>query len=505
MTNIQARIESSQTKYIMTKSKEYLKSNSQIFTPIEIAKRMVDSIDKKFLNSLDEITILEPSAGCGILIFTVIDYILKNSNIKIIKIDGFETDLSVCKILKRNVNHIKNYFSNKYDVTLKIRIYNSNFITYNKENWTKKSSHKYDLIISNPPYKKINQTSDEAIIMNDLVYGQPNIYILFIAMSLKLLNPNGLYIVLSPRNYLNGTYSKKLRQFIFSKFSLTKIHFFEDRNLFGNVNQEVIISTFKNSKYNSNVQISTSNCNEFNISIKEILYNKDSLSIIIPRTLDDIKLFKKLSRLNYTINELNIKVCVGPIVQFRNLDDLSSENYNEKNAPLLVGKDIQENNQILYNERINVRKTHNKSVHLRNKNLIKNSNYLILRKVTAKDDKTLLISSVLKKDYFNHSHIALDNNLLYFANIDKSDMDLNVCYGLYCFITSIHFQNLYYMINGTHTINVSDVNSIKFPCITELKAIGNRLLKINSFTNETCTLIIDEFLQTKERILSKDN
>jgi len=46
---------------------------------------------------------------------------------------------------------------------------------------------KYDYIISNPPYFKIPKSDVRAQIARELVYGQPNIYSLFLGLSAKLL------------------------------------------------------------------------------------------------------------------------------------------------------------------------------------------------------------------------------------------------------------------------------------------------------------------------------
>lgn len=495
MIEILELIEQSQIDYINSTDKNYLKTHSQIFTPQEIAKKMIDSIDIEFLNSKSEITILEPAAGCGLLIFSIINHLLKNTNIKTIIIDAFENDINVYNILKVNMKNLKNKITSIYPIKLKINIYNDNFITFNSKNWQNKKSYKYDLIISNPPYKKINQTSTESVLMKSIIFGQPNIYLLFIAMSLKLLKPNGQYVVLSPRNYLNGTYSYKLREYIFNNFSLTKIYYFDKRNIFDSVNQEVIISTFISSKSDNKIHISTSEGFNFELSFKDLIYNDKLLSIIIPRTSNDLALLKKLLAFNCTLESLNIKVSVGPIVQFRNLDDLSAENYNKNYAPLLIGRDIQENNIILYNDRKKTRKTHNKSLKSNNRKLISNSNYLIVRKVTAKDDRKLITCAVLEKNYFNHAKLALDNNLLYFSNLDNSEMSLALCYGLYCFINSDQFQSLYYMINGTHTINVSDINSIKFPDINVLIELGNNIYNSNHFTSIYCTNLLNLLLK----------
>ena len=488
--------EKSQKYYLEKKDKDYLKNTSQFFTPYDTACKMISTINFKSFINHDTLYILEPSAGCGILIASLILHILENCNsIKKVHIDSYEYDYDVSNILCNNLKQLKQFINENSNLIFSYNVINDNFIEKNKNEWTKENGFKqYDIIISNPPYKKINQTSEEAIIMEDIVHGQPNIYTLFIAMSLKLLKPNGIYTVLSPRNYLSGEYSKKLRKFIFSNYSLTHIHSFNKRSMFKSVNQEVIISTFKNNSEIDDIIISFNGYDPFSVNFKNLIFDNNSLSILVPKKLEDILFFNNIKKLNYTLENLGLKISVGPIVQFRNKSDIRQDIYNANYAPLLISADIQSSNNIKYFERENKRKTHNKSVSSKNKYLIKNSNYLIIRKITAKDDIDLVVSCILDKNYFKHNYLGLDNNLLYIHNIDKSEMNLELCYGIYCFINSKQFKTLYFMINGTHTINVSDFNNIKFPSLSILVEIGKELMKIQNFTEDKCTKLMYKYI-----------
>ncbi|NOW92374.1 adenine-specific DNA-methyltransferase [Clostridium beijerinckii] len=494
MNEIIKKIEESQSKYLSSKKREYFKKNSQFFTPYDTAYKMISTIDFCNFENLTEIHILEPSAGCGILIAALLINIFeKLPNINTFYIDLYETDEDVVKILKKNLSLLKKNISN-LNIKIKFRVINKNFIIGNKNRWAKNNSDKYDIIISNPPYKKINQSSPEAVIMNELVYGQPNIYTLFIAMSLKLLKNNGIYTVLSPRNYLTGEYSTLLRKFIFNNYSLTNIHSFKRGVLFPTVNQEVIISTYSKSKRDT-VNISFNGFDRFQVKFKDIILNGDSLSICIPKTLDDMKILKAHSCLECHLNDLGFNLNVGPIVQFRNKEYLSQDMYSDSTAPLLIAPDIQGNNTIIYKKRENLRKTHNKSVLLDNRHLVKNHNYLLLRKVSTKNDQTLIVCAVNHKDYFQSEYLGFDNNLLYFYRLDNTSLSLEECYGLYCFINSSQFLSFYSIINGTHTINVTDFAKIRFPNYNTLTFLGKSILESANYTRENCTMLIKKYLK----------
>jgi adenine-specific DNA-methyltransferase len=486
----------SQDDYLNTRSKDYLKKNSQFFTPLNIADKMLDTIDKNYFESLDKIRILEPSAGCGILILKLVLYIVNNTNIKYIKIDAYEINKDLSIILKNNLRYLKEYLSVNATVSLKTRVYNENFILKNSSKWKLKNiSNGYNLIISNPPFRKINKISKEAIALNEIVFGQPNIYVLFIALCLKLLIHNGIYIFISPRNYLNGMYTEKLRKYAFTNFTLRNIHTFDNRNIFKFTNQEIIISTFVNNRDNSELIISHNGKFKYISTLNEILYDKKDYSLLIPKDKKDISLIKRLYNFKYNLAELGISISVGPIVQFRNEQYLSRNIYKKDFAPLLISKDIIDN-KITYYGRKNVLKTHNKSISTKAKNLIKNSNYLLLQKVMAKDDRDPIVAAVLKKDYLHHELLGLDNNILYFHRIDTSkELLLSECYGLFCYINSSYFQKLYLLINGNHTINISDFRNIKFPSLDLLNKMGNELIKINKLDKISCSNVFKKYLE----------
>lgn len=491
MNHLISKIQHQQNEYIKKQNKSFLKENSQFFTPLHIADKMISTLNIKKFADYREIDILEPSGGFGVLILSIVKEIIDKTDIVTINANIYELDKTIFYSLKENIQLLKNILKTKYRITLNYKIYNNDFITKNSSKWNGSVDCKlYDIIISNPPFNKINQTSKEALAMMDIVYGQPNIYTLFIGMSLKLLKEKGVYVVISPRNYLSGEYSKKLRPFIFENYRLTHIHSFDDRYIFRPVNQEVIISTYENSLKKDTIEISHNGSFSLKTNLDELIYDKEIFSLLIPKCKDDLDIINLFSKLKYSLSELDIKVSVGPVVQFRNSDYLSRGIYNNDFAPLLINNDIQDNNYINYIKRKNVRKTHNKSINILSRNLIRNSNYLILRKVTAKDDKNLLISAVLKKEWFKHKLLGLDNNLLYFHRLNKGlDLSLQECYGLYCYINSKYFKQFYSLINGTHTINVSDFNKISFPSISQLIKMGNQIMDSKDYSEFNCSNI----------------
>lgn len=490
-------IEQQQIQYSERQNKKYLKNNSQFFTPNDIALKMVKTIDIKKYSHNEELYILEPAAGFGILIVSLIYYIINFNDVAIkrIIVDAYELEKEISIVLDTNLNFLKHLLQQNHNITLEYNVINGNFILLNESTWkTKNRILKYDIIISNPPFDKINQSSKEAIVMKDIIYGQPNIYSLFIAMSLKLLKKSGTYVVLSPRNYLNGTYTIKLREFILKNYSLIHLHSFEKRSIFNLVSQEIIIATYLGTKLeNNDVKISYNGTPSFTTKFINLISDKKTKSLMLPKSRENLKVFNLFSNFKYQLKDINLKISVGPVVQFREKNIYKDIYTPGKSYPLLVSIDILENNIINYYNRKNIRKTHNKSISNESNRLIKNSNYVIARKVTSKNCTNLLIAAVLNKDYFDADKIGLDNNLVYFHKLDNSSLSIEEAYGIYCFISSSYFKEVYSLINGTHTINISDFDNIRFPSNKILTALGIEILKANDYSEKKCDEIFKKF------------
>lgn len=468
MDRFYEKIEESTQIYLEKRNKKYRKELSQFFTPISVAELMSSQIEVEKYQ--EEIRILEPSAGLGILLYGCIKKLLK-TNIKKIYITAIEYDKEICVLLEENLRFLKKGLKGK--IKIEYEVINGNFIKLFEKYWgsnqlkifESKENFEYDLIISNPPFKKINKKSAENASFENFIIGQPNIYHLFIALSLKLLKTRGQYILISPKNYLGGKYTENLRKFIFSNYSLVYLHLFNERNkVFGNeVLQEICITKYVRD-LNDMIKITYNDNTEFFlVPILEILL-PETFSLIFPKNMEELEFIEEISRYGKNISDQGLKFNIGKVVQFRvDSKDKSCEEFDKNSIPLLITNHIKRN-RIEYQQI----KTGNKEKIvslLLNKNtknkLIKNENYVIFRKNVDYESEYFIQAAVYRKEFFNTEYIGIDNNLVYIS--DESGLSLEKAQRICEYLNSREFESYYKMINNSHTINSYEINQMLFP------------------------------------------
>ena len=202
------------------------------------------------------------------------------------------------------------YDSIKYMESDDIKLLHEDFLELKMDN-------KYDLIIGNPPFK-VMKKKDVSVQFHDYFDGRPNIFILFIIKSLKLLTPNGILSFILPQNFLNCLYYDKTRRYIHDNFNILNI--IECNSNYIDTQQDTIILMVQNSPPINNHNYT------LNVSEYTIFGTKANIT-----TLNSFYT-------NYTtLDKLHFNVNVGNVVWNQCKSILTSDSYHTR---LIYSSDI---------------------------------------------------------------------------------------------------------------------------------------------------------------------
>ena len=467
----------------------------QFFTPLGMADDMAKLID---INA-EKVNILDPGCGTGILTIALLKRILESKKVAEVIVMLYEKDKQVITTLKKNLNYIKGVYARE-NVKLNFIVKNEDFILGNKDNWEKNTvSEKFDIVICNPPYMKILKDSVEAEILSEIVYGQPNMYYLFMAMSLHLLKEDGQFVYITPKSYFSGTYFVKFRKWFLEKADLQYVRLFESRRqgfLSEKVLQElVIVKGYKRKEQGREIRVcSIENSglkSNFIVDSNMVLDNRDKYYIKIPSSEEQYKSLCLVESFPSNLSELDIKVSTGKVVPFRNNEDiLDEQEIRGDTCPLIWNSNIQNGGfkwPISEKNKFQILKLNMKLV-------IKNDNYILLRRMTTKEEIRRIRMVCYFKEFIPTKYVAIENHVNYLYR-KHGELTKTEVRGLFVYLNSTIVNDYFNVLCGGTQINATELNSLKLPNERMIYSIGRKAAKINIYSVEECDKIIRRLLK----------
>jgi len=265
-----------------------------------------------------------------------------------IEVVAYETDMAILSYLQETMNECAELCKkNKVSFTGRIREndFISSAISETEESLFSDPIKRFTHVILNPPYKKINGETETRAMLYSAGIEVANLYAAFVWLSVRLLEPNGQIVAITPRSFCNGPYFKKFRVAFLDMLNLKHIHVFSSRNkAFGddNVLQEnIIYYAIRNKKKSVKVVVSASesddfsNANTLTIPYDQIVHPNDR-DFFIHLGIDDdtINIMNRMKCFKSTLDKLNLSVSTGRTVDFRAKEYLR-QLPQENTAPLI--------------------------------------------------------------------------------------------------------------------------------------------------------------------------
>lgn len=483
--------------YLQSMPKSERKKIGQFFTSEEIAKYMAHLFD---LDSLpEEISILDPGAGSGILTAALLDRIEATKKFKKVEIVCYENNEKVLVILKKNMEMLKKECS--FDMKYKIEEVDYLVSQSNDFEGTLLANNnpkKFHIVIGNPPYLRVLKDNVAALAMPSVVHGAPNLYFLFAAMSLFNLEKYGEMVYIIPRSWTSGAYFREFRRYLFTYGKIKNIHLFVSRDkVFDQesvLQETIIIKVVKTDVTPEKVHItSTNSSSDFNkVTSIDVPYNEVVVGseqyVFLPTSIDDVETIRLMNRYNTSLPNEGIRMRTGIVVDFRQRNELRTEQ-GQGVVPLFYGQHIKDG-------RVNHEESGKECEWIVDSKpglIQKNKNYVFCKRFTAKEENRRLQCGIYEpKDFSEYEFIGTQNKINYVDRVDGSEMTLEETYGVFALFNSTIFDRYYRILNGSTQVNSTEVNSMPVPPITIIRQIGRCLIESRELSTNNCDRILTE-------------
>ncbi len=486
------------------------KQNGQFLTPDLVGRFMA-----KQLGPLREgERLLDPAIGSGVLACALIECAIIDGSPKELWIDGYEIDKDLCEVARKSLDRAARRAQEK-GITVHTEVYNRDFIldcipSYQLSLFQADKPGKlntpslYDKIIANPPYFKLNSDDLRVKTVAGQIKGHTNIYTLFMALAVRMLTPLGCACFIVPRSFCSGAYFSTFRQDFISQVLPLSLHLFESRHeTFSkdSVLQENVIITYGRLQEGKArqpacravsgagrptfLEISTSKSAldldqsiTRRVSMRHFLGEyKNTLTFRLPTSEFDEQVIEIVDSWTGTLQQHGLEVSTGPVVAFRARPFLTDEDAVKQNraVPLLWMHNIK--HRRVEWPAIKGNKPQGVSLDRNAQDLsVRVSNYVLLRRFSAKEEPRRLIAAPFLADQFSHRWIGLENHLNYIYKKD-GELEVEETLGLSALFNSALLDRYFRIISGHTQVNATELRALPLPPPGVIRQIGEQYHK----------------------------
>jgi len=461
-------------------------SLGQFMTPGVVASFMASM----FRDLGPEVRLLDAGAGVGSLTAAVVHEALARSpRPKVIEATAYEVDHVMLSGL-RDVFGSCEVAARSARARFVGRVVERDFIEdgasfLNVGLFREGTAPRFNAAILNPPYRKISSQSRERLQLRAAGIETSNLYAAFVGLALKLLEPGGELVAITPRSFCNGPYFRPFRRLLLDEAALLRVHVFESRNRafrHDDVLQENIIFHARKGAPRGNVVLSTSSAPGEPITERLVAHSvvvdpKDPNAFIhLATSNEDTEVAERMASLPCGLNELGITVSTGRVVDFRARDFLRHDPA-PNTVPLIYSTHFSGGYVAwpkLGGRKPNALADEDATQAL----MVPNETYVLTKRFTSKEERRRVVAVVCDPTRLpaDVAQLGIENHVNYF-HANGGGLPKGLARGLAAYLNSSLVDRYFRQFNGHTQVNATDLRSLRYPTLDALKAMGKRIGK----------------------------
>jgi len=459
--------------FTATLSREDQRAMGQYMTPPTIARFMAQRLVADVQQ--DHVRVLEPSAGGGILAAAVVEALLAKQPDQrpgFIDLYLFELDPRLVPGLEALCRQMAEA-CRAAGVQLDWKISQEDFLL--SELALRGQAIEGLLTISNPPFLKLNKTTDRrAHLHSYAVYGQPNIYSLFMAATARLTPPGGRWCFITPRSWMAGQYFKAARQTMLAHLTIDSLHAFENRKEGfeeDSVLQETVIAWASGRQLfepGLNILLTRSQgasdldqAEMTALPVERVVSDDEHAMLSLPQGDQD-----PFAGWTATLKTYGFEVSTGPVIAFRAAEHIR-ETATPWTVPLLW---LQHVKQQEISWPIRKKREHIGANGLSSWMLVPNAPMVLMRRFSPKEDARRVTCAAYVGTLPGQA-LGLENHLNYIYR-KAGRMTPYEARGLAAFLASKVVDDHFRALAGSTQVNATELRKLPLPPLAAIEQIG---------------------------------
>lgn len=445
-------------------------------TPAPIARFMAQRLVANVHN--EPARVLEPAAGGGILAAAVVEALLAKpaeTRPNLIQLLMYELDPRLIPGLHHLCDQMR-LQCEEVGVEFDCRIENEDFLL--SELALSAEPLPGLMTISNPPFLKLNKTTDRRAELHAYaVYGQPNIYALFMAATARITPANGGWCFITPRSWMAGQYFQAARRTMLQHLTIERLHAFESRTEGFEedaVLQETVIAWGSGRapvEAGANIVVTRSQgagdlatAGVQALPIERVVGDDEHVMFSIPH--DDQDPFEGWTA---TLQTYGLTVSTGPVVAFRATEHIR-EHAERGTVPLLWLQHVRQQ-RILWP--VQKKREHIAATAASEWMLVPNTPMVVMRRFSPKEDERR-VTCAAYLGHFPSDAIGLENHLNYIYR-KGGQMTPAEARGIAAFLASSVVDAHFRALAGSTQVNATELRKLPLPPLATLVRIGERV------------------------------
>ncbi len=469
------------------------KAGGLYLTPVDVADFMAAQV----MGGEGSVRILDPAAGSGTLLCALVERL--TSAIPAVReadLTAYEIDPDMQNALSATLEYLAGWAA-RHGTRVKVRVERADFVAAqahllkaNGQLFGSQSTTPFNVVIANPPYFKIPKSDSRAQAATTMVYGQPNIYALFMAAAAALLREGGEFLFITPRSFASGPYFRVFRERFFTSIRPTRVHLFGSRrDAFSRdevLQENIILKGVREDDWQSRrsqfkLHVSSSaGMADLERSASRALPLDEAFSqsgpdrvfrLPVLRSEDDA--VKLVDSWTSSLHRLGMNISTGPVVPFRATEFLVNAGApTDSNVPLIWMNHVHAMRVSFPN---GIRKPQYIKRSASEKSLLlPNRNYVLLRRFSAKEEARRLVAAPWIRHASSYKLVGIENHLNYIYR-SGGELDEDETFGLAALLNSTLLDTYFRVSSGNTQVSATELRAMPLPPLDQIVRIGRRV------------------------------